>query len=127
VITGRLSESESEVVVLLTSELVTNAVVHPEHPEGASIGLRISADEGWVRVEVADSGQGFDPAELRPDERAVGGRGLLVVDRGAARWGISRDDRFSVWFELAEADHRSQGHRSGYDHPMKPTLGRFGQ
>jgi anti-anti-sigma factor len=103
-IDGKLSESESEVAVLLTSELVTNAVLHPKHRDGGSIGLRISSDLGRIRVEVADSGHGFDPAELKRNDDAAGGRGLLLVARGAARWGTNRDGRFWVWFELAQSD-----------------------
>jgi anti-sigma regulatory factor (Ser/Thr protein kinase) len=99
-IVGRVSQSEFEVAVLITSELVTNAVVHPVHRDGASIGLRIDAGEGRVRVEVADSGRGFVPGELTRDDNAIGGRGLVVVDRGSTRWGTSMGDRFSVWFEL---------------------------
>jgi anti-anti-sigma factor len=98
--TGKLSPPESEVAALLVSELVTNAVMHPEHGEKDSIGLRISADSGRVRVEVADSGGGFDPTAPRND-KAVGGRGLMIVDRGAVRWGTRRDDRFRVWFEVS--------------------------
>jgi anti-anti-sigma factor len=105
-IAGRISQSESEVAVLMTSELVTNAVVHPVHRDGATIGLCIGADDGRVRVEVTDSGRGFEPVERTPDPDAVGGRGLVVVDRGATRWGTSQDDRFSVWFELASGQSR---------------------
>jgi anti-anti-sigma factor len=100
VIAGKLSTAESEMAVLLTSELVTNAVVHPAHPNGASIGVEINADEGRLRVEVADSGSGFDPTKLIRDVSALGGRGLMLVNDGAARWGTTRDDRFRVWFEL---------------------------
>jgi anti-anti-sigma factor len=100
-IAGRVSQLQSEVAVLITSELVTNAVVHPLHQDGASIGLRIGADEGRVRVEVTDSGSGFDPGEVTHEDDTPGGLGLVVVDRGATRWGTSKNDRFSVWFELA--------------------------
>jgi anti-anti-sigma factor len=100
-IAGRLSQSESEVAVLITSELVTNAVLHPEHGEGDSIGLSISSDDGCLRVEVADSGSGFEPVELARADNVAGGRGLVVVDRGATRWGTRRNHRFCVWFELA--------------------------
>src|SRR5262249_25610717 len=96
---GKLSPPDSEVAVLLASELVTNAVVHPEHRDD-SIGLRIGADIGRARVEGADSGGGFDPTGPRKGN-AVGGRGLMVVDRGAVCWGTTRDDRFRVWFELS--------------------------
>jgi anti-anti-sigma factor len=102
-IAGRLSQSESEVAVLITSELVTNAVVHPVHRDGASIGLWIGADEGRVRVVVTDSGGGFEPGEVTRDDNAPGGRGLVVVDHGATRWGTGKNDGFSVWFELASA------------------------
>jgi anti-sigma regulatory factor (Ser/Thr protein kinase) len=105
---GRVSQSESEVAVLITSELVTNAVVHPVHRDGASIRLCIGADERRVRVEVTDSGRGFEPAELTPNDNASGGRGLVVVDRGATRWGTSNHDGFSVWFELASASGIAQ-------------------
>ena len=99
-VAGRVSESESEVAVLITSELVTNAVVHPVHPQGASIRLWIGVDEGRVRVVVTDSGRGFEPSELTPVDNATGGRGLVVVAHEATRWGTSRTDGFSVWFEL---------------------------
>jgi anti-anti-sigma factor len=100
-IAGRVSQSESEGAVLITSELVTNAVVHPEHQTGATIGLRIGTGEGRIRVEVSDSGHGFEPGELGRDDNTAGGRGLVIVDRGATRWGTSNNHRFSVWFELA--------------------------
>jgi anti-sigma regulatory factor (Ser/Thr protein kinase) len=97
---GKLTPADSEVAVLLTSELVTNAVVHPGHRDNDSIGLRISTGSGRARIEVADSGGGFDPTAPRKD-KAVGGRGLQIVDRGASRWGASRDGCFRVWFELS--------------------------
>jgi anti-sigma B factor antagonist len=93
-IAGRLSRSETELAVLITSELVTNAVVHPLHEDGASIGLWIGTDGGRVRIEVTDSGVGFEPGELTRGEDPVGGRGLVVVDRGATQWGTTKNDRF---------------------------------
>jgi anti-anti-sigma factor len=91
-------------VVLLTSELVTNAVLHPEGPEEEPIVMRVTAYEDGVRVEVEDPGQGFDPTA--PVVRAAdGGRGLFLVDTCAASWGVrheqtERGRRFRVWFEL---------------------------
>jgi anti-anti-sigma factor len=99
-VAGKLPAQESELAVLLTSELVTNAVLHPRDRAGDSIGLRISTDSGRARVEVADSGGGFDPSAVRPQEKAAGGHGLVLVDRGAVRWGTRRDDRFRIWFEV---------------------------
>jgi hypothetical protein len=61
--------------------------------------VRICADSARVRVEVADSGGGFDTSAPGKGNGA-GGRGLKIVGNGAVRWGTSRDDRFRVWFEL---------------------------
>jgi anti-anti-sigma factor len=99
-VADKLPAPESELAVLLASELVTNAVVHPGDREGDSIGLRINTDAGRARVEVVDSGDGFDPSALQREEKAGGGHGLVLVDRGAVRWGTRRDDRFGIWFEL---------------------------
>jgi anti-anti-sigma factor len=99
-----LDDAQLANVVLLTSELITNAVVHPESPEEEPIVMRVTSYEDGVRVEVEDPGQGFDPAA--PVVRAAdGGRGLFLVDACAASWGArheqtERGPRFRVWFEL---------------------------
>ena len=105
-IVGRLSDGDSATATLLTSELVTNAVIHPGEAIGGSVGLRITAYSDRVRVEVTDAGAGFDPGTLRPSQPSEpGGHGLVVVDGLASRWGTNRrgvgaDESFCVWFEL---------------------------
>jgi len=101
---GACEESLLAGVVLLTSELVTNAVVHPRRAPDTPIGLRIITYPDGVRVEVEDAGEGFDhvAVDLPEGER---GRGLFLVDRFATRWGSERVQtdagrRFRVWFEL---------------------------
>ena len=97
-------QSQTGDIVLLTSEIVTNAVVHPTSGPADVVGLRIFTYEEGIRVEVEDSGEGFDPSvpsHPRPDR----GRGLFLVDRFASRWGTEhleddRGSRFVVWFEL---------------------------
>ena len=111
---GAVERSALTGIVLMTSELVTNAVVHgstaePSGAQPSKVGLRVVLFPDCVRVEVDDPGPGFDPAERVIEAASVpgpgeGGRGLFVVDRTAARWGArSRDTdrgkRFSVWFE----------------------------
>ncbi len=91
-------------VVLLTSEIVTNAVVHPTSASAAAIGLRIFTYEDGIRVEVEDSGEGFGPT-IPTNTGPERGRGLFLVDRFASRWGTervgdARRPRFVVWFEL---------------------------
>jgi len=101
----RLQESDRGTATLLTSELVTNAVIHPDPGVGGSIGLRITAFADRLRVEVSDPGSGFVAGNLPPRARETGGHGLIVVDGMSSRWGtrqVTADskDGFCVWFEL---------------------------
>lgn len=105
VIRGRRSENDAATATLLVSELVTNAVLHAGEGPGGSVGLRITTYADRLRVEVRDSGPGFDLDQLPPRPRATGGHGLIVVDGLASRWGTDRAQadgrsRFCVWFEL---------------------------
>jgi anti-anti-sigma factor len=91
-------------IVLLVSEIVTNAVVHPRTAGETPIALRMVTYPNGFRVEVEDAGDGFDPSVPLPPagER---GRGLFLVDRFASRWGAGHVEsqagrRFRVWFEL---------------------------
>jgi anti-anti-sigma factor len=102
-LTGRISDSDRATLTLLTSELVTNAVIHPEPGVEGAVGLRITAYPDRVRVEVDDAGSGFELQDLEPRPREAGGHGLIVVDGVSSRWGTSRGGEsagFSVWFEL---------------------------
>jgi anti-anti-sigma factor len=98
-----LEDTTLDSAVLLTSELVANAVIHPPPSgEGGCVGLQITCYEDGIRCEITDQGPGFDPAELHGRRRESGGRGLMLVDALAARWGTERpsDQTFCVWFEL---------------------------
>jgi anti-sigma regulatory factor (Ser/Thr protein kinase) len=100
-----LLDDDSATVTLLTSELVTNAVIHAQQPDTASIGLRIMRSRDRVRVEVTDSGRGFEPAATRRPEPGSGGLGLLLVAQLSDRWGTTlrtsnQRHRFCVWFEF---------------------------
>jgi anti-sigma regulatory factor (Ser/Thr protein kinase) len=80
---------------LLTSELVTNAVVHGR----GAIGLSALLDEDRLMIEVIDEGDGFERTVRQHGLDAVGGNGLNIVDRLASRWGIHAGSSH-VWFEL---------------------------
>lgn len=101
---GDFSDDDLAIAVLLTSEVVTNAVIHTEGTEEDTIGLLITLSPVRLRVQVLDPGAGFDPE--RPPARAPdqGGRGLLLVDRLSSRWGArpvsEAPRRFAVWFEF---------------------------
>ncbi|MBV8949724.1 MAG: ATP-binding protein [Actinobacteria bacterium] len=89
-----------DVACLLTSELVTNALVHARSP----VHLTVLVDERGFRVEVGDS----SPVEAQrrdadPDD--LSGRGLHIVDAMSSRWGaIPGAEGKRVWFEL-DAPH----------------------
>jgi len=106
-IAGRLDEADLATLTLLTSELVTNAVIHPGQAPGGTVGLQITVYRDRVRVEVTDGGSGFDADNLRPRPREFGGHGLVVVEGLSSRWGTTRtgsDGGFCVWFELDLAE-----------------------
>ncbi len=90
-------EDTTEIGVLLTTELVTNAIVHAR----TDFALRVTTSQERLRVEVSDSSQ--DPARLVPIHGLEDhGRGLHLVDALSASWGVDwRDEGKAVWFELA--------------------------
>ena len=125
-IAGRVSETDGGTLTLLTSELVTNAVIHPGPDANAPIGLRITVYPGRVRVEVSDSGAGFDPANLPPGPRETGGHGLVVVSGLSSRWGtrpttIQGGDGFCVWFELDAESEGAETQPSSASEPATAT------
>lgn len=86
-----------DVVALLTSELVTNVVLHAD----GEARVRVAVEPRTVRVEVADDHPGQPEARSVSGE-SITGRGLHIVDVLADRWGIERDGGTAktVWFEL---------------------------
>ncbi|NHC47570.1 SpoIIE family protein phosphatase [Motilibacter aurantiacus] len=69
-------------VILLVSELVTNAIVHGRPP----VELRIRHGADVVVLEVIDSAA-YYPRRMRPTEDDEHGRGLQLVSLLADRWG----------------------------------------
>ena len=96
-IDGHLPEPTREGLALATTEVVSNAMRHGEHP----IRVGVSWLAGTARVVVRSGGRGF-AWHGRPALAAErGGWGLVIVDRVADRWGIRRvEDSNEVWFEL---------------------------
>ncbi|MGH3745186.1 MAG: ATP-binding protein [Mycobacteriales bacterium] len=84
--------------VLLTSEVVTNAVIHGR----SEARLRVIVGAGRIRVEVGDDNSRHPVLQVE-DRDALDGRGLRLLDVVAADWGVRDDDiGKTVWFELRE-------------------------
>jgi anti-sigma regulatory factor (Ser/Thr protein kinase) len=100
---AHLAEPLRDDLLLLLSELVTNAVRHSGANDGEPIAIDLEEKSDHVLVEVTDPGDGFArPDQLVPDLTKTGGLGLVLVDRLARAWGTRRTPKGSlVWFELA--------------------------
>lgn len=96
----RDDEPLAETLVLIISELVTNAVVHTGCP---AVLRMLFAAEGGVRVEVADASE-RPPRPRHAEGDATNGRGLELVDGLADRWGWQPEGAGkSIWCEVDPA------------------------
>jgi serine phosphatase RsbU (regulator of sigma subunit)/anti-sigma regulatory factor (Ser/Thr protein kinase) len=100
--------------LLLTTELSTNAVVHA----GTELDIEVDADPGGLTVTVTDFAPGpvenlaVGPRNDKVDigEVAERGRGLLLVDHFASRWGtVHEGSGKGVWFRLERRDGAGEG------------------
>lgn len=99
----RCGQDASDAVLLVASELVTNAVRHGD----GDVELRIDVDDEGVRLEVLDDGHVKVTAPRSvPSPTAVGGRGLHLVREVSKRWGSGFDPggRTMVWAEMPASD-----------------------
>jgi anti-sigma regulatory factor (Ser/Thr protein kinase) len=99
-LTSQIPEDVRDDLRLLVSEVVTNSVRHAGAGPGGTIRLRVHSEARKVRLEVEDAGPGFFPSLPEPDSRRIGGWGLYLVDRIAARWGVVNNAVTRVWFEV---------------------------
>ncbi|MFF4492206.1 ATP-binding protein [Streptomyces sp. NPDC001544] len=108
-------ESLAETLVLLVSELVTNAVVHTGTPAVLRLSLPgAEAQQATVRLEVADS-SARAPVPRCADDDATGGRGLALVDGLADRWGWAAEGAGKrIWCELDRCGRPAEGAAVAY-------------
>ena len=87
-------------ILLLVTELVTNAVRHANAGPDRAVRVELSRWSDCVRVAVFDGGAGFTAGP--PAERdEADGWGLVLVDRVADRWAVTPTDSGTcAWFEL---------------------------
>jgi anti-sigma regulatory factor (Ser/Thr protein kinase) len=91
-----LPDDTVEAAVLMTSELVTNAVVH-----GRTRGeVSVKVGQGSLRVAVRDESKRLpvEESQCQSDEHS---RGLVIVSELSDRWGVVENlVGKSVWFTL---------------------------
>lgn len=94
-----IAAREVQVVELLTSEAVANALRHgPQAP----VRVRAEVADGHYTVRVTDKGERM-PVMRTSGPEVPGGHGVRIIDRLAAAWGIEphRHGGKTVWFSVA--------------------------
>jgi anti-sigma regulatory factor (Ser/Thr protein kinase) len=83
---------------LVISEVITNAVRHGG--EGDML-VAVTPKQGYLCVQVTDTGDGFAPRPRAFEPDDDGGFGLFLVERLTRRWGLTRENSNTrVWFEF---------------------------
>lgn len=96
-------EDAADDVVLVVSELVSNAIRH----EHSGCDLRLVLSDSVIRVECGDDGEGTPALLPRSTTRAFG-RGLDLIDSLTAAWGVepAEEPGKVVWAEVPR--HKSE-------------------
>ncbi|MFF4487279.1 ATP-binding protein [Streptomyces sp. NPDC001544] len=97
----RARELQQDPATHIVAELAANAATHGRVP-GRSFRLSLHVVGRILRIEVTDTRGDCLPKLQDPQAHAESGRGLLLVDALADRWGVTQDrfPRKSVWAEL---------------------------
>ena len=96
-----LSSARIDSVILMVSELATNALLHAS----TDFAVTIDRNSNRVRVDVTDTGGG-DPVVQSPAWTQPRGRGLLIVEEFSDSWGVVpavAGRGKTVWFILGTA------------------------
>ena len=89
---------DPDLAILLTSDLVTNAIMHGD---GAAVTLAIRCSRGHLRVDVYDSPRSLPVTGDQPVDVEIG-RGLILVATLSDEWGSFRTPAGkAVYFTLA--------------------------
>lgn len=113
---------QADTAMLLTSELVTNAVTHSRSGlPGGTVELVVAARAACMLFSVIDNGS--DTALPKPgnDPGGESGNGLLLVENLADDWGYAvRSGRKVVWFRLALRTNTQQKASGNAESPEQP-------
>jgi anti-sigma regulatory factor (Ser/Thr protein kinase) len=102
VLTEKTEPDLTDVVLLLVTELVTNAVIHAQTP----VDVEVAINGSLVRIDVRDDAP-TPPIRRSASPESLDGRGLLLLDRLADRWGYEPGPSGkTVWFEVDGAGNQ---------------------
>jgi anti-sigma regulatory factor (Ser/Thr protein kinase) len=89
--------ADPDSVVLVMTEMVTNAICHAAGP----LEVELARDSRVMVVGVSDRSQAL-PRPLMAETEAEGGRGLILLERLASRWGVRTHPQGgkTVWCEF---------------------------
>lgn len=103
-------------VVLVMSELLSNALRHAHPLPCGRLRAAWYHSESHIEVAVSDGGAATEPRAGRPTLSSLGGRGLGIVEYLADRWGVRHDaETTTVWAVLTTScpsrngDNRTAG------------------
>ena len=97
-----LDGSLQQSLILLVSEVVSNAVRHSAAAPHEQVELLATFGERKIRVTVTDAGEGFEPRPRDP-ARTHDGYGLYLLEKVSSGWGVESRGDTKVWFELERA------------------------
>jgi hypothetical protein len=98
-IADKAGDDADDILSILTSELVTNGILHARTT--LVVGLTTGRDR--LLVTVADDNEAT-PRMPPPDDDRPNGRGLMLVDALASEWGVFQQAHCkTVWFTLPRA------------------------
>ena len=83
---------------LVTSELLSNAILHARPLPDACVRISWILSATAVEIIVSDGGSATWPRASRPSLSSIGGRGLGIVEHLCSSWGVRPDERgTTVW------------------------------
>ena len=114
---------QADTALLLTSELVTNAVTHSRSGlPGGTVDVVVAARPAGLLISVTDDGSADQVPVLSSKPEAENGNGLLLVASLADAWGhCDESGRTMVWFRLARCT--PEPGRPGWLGPARRLVG----
>jgi anti-sigma regulatory factor (Ser/Thr protein kinase) len=109
-----LSATAMADAALVTSELLSNAILHARPLPDACVRISWILSAAAVEIVVSDGGGATRPRAARPSLSSIGGRGLGIVEHLCSSWGVRADERgTTVWAVVPAARDGSPGPDGG--------------